>query len=271
MQQIIGQEFNLNIINRWDNLPNFIIIQGDKHTGKSFLAKWLCRKFKIDYVEMKNNIDSIRSLLNIMSADANVVYHFKDFDTASAQAKNALLKVTEETPKGNYIIITGSHQIPTLESRARKIVMSSYTKNDMIDFISKYFTPDKAINYYKAGFNTPSKVLLYKEYEGIDDLLNYAYVIFDNLSILNIDMIIYMLSRFEAKYDKIDATLLFLDMLIHIINYKSKYELGCRYSFKNVLQELIECKTKIEKEPVINRKLILYITFYNIMAMGGNL
>lgn len=269
--QLIGQKNNIDIINKWDNLPNFIIIQGDRYTGKTHLAKYICDKFNINYVQMKNGINDIRGLLDIMSVGANVAYHFKDFDKASVQAKNALLKVAEETPKGNTIIITGNHQIPTLESRARKIVMSAYTKEEMLTFISKYYTADKVFDYYRAGFNTPSKVLKYKEYDGIDDLLNYVYNLFNDLPVLSIDTIVYMTSRFDSRYDKLDVVILFLDMLINIINYKSKYELNFKYSFQNVLDNLIESKEALERDPTLNRKLLLYKTFYNIMLLGGNL
>lgn len=269
--QFIGQTRNLEIIDKWEKLPNFIIIQGDRHTGKTYLAKYICNKFNISYVAMKNGISDIRGLLETMSVGANVAYHFKDFDKASLQAKNALLKVAEETPAGNTIIITGNKQIPTLESRARKLVMSSYTKEEMLTYIAKYYTEDKVFDYYKAGFNTPAKVLMYKEYADIDDVLNYAYNIFDHLPVMSIDMVVYLTHRFESRYDKLDVSILFLDMLINIINYKSKYELNYGYSFQNVLDNLIECKEAIMKDPTLNRKFMLYKAFYNVMLLEGNL
>ena len=36
--QIIGQKSNLEIINNWKKLPQFIILQGDKHTGKNHFS-----------------------------------------------------------------------------------------------------------------------------------------------------------------------------------------------------------------------------------------
>lgn len=269
--QLIGQTKNLEIIDKWNKLPNFIIIQGDRHMGKTYLTKYICNKFGISYVAMNNSIKNVRGLINDMTAGANVAYHFKDFDKASIQAKNALLKISEETPKDNTIIITGSRQIRTLESRARKLVMSAYTKEEMLTYISKYFLSEKAFDYFKAGFNSPPKVLLYKEYEGLDELLNYAYNIFNQLPVINIDIIISMLGQFENKYEKLDAVILFLDMLINIINYKSKYELDYSYSFQNVLDNLIECKEMLMSDPTLNRKFALYKTFYNILLLGGRL
>ena len=33
--QIIGQEANLALIDKWKEMPPFVIIQGDEHTGKT--------------------------------------------------------------------------------------------------------------------------------------------------------------------------------------------------------------------------------------------
>lgn len=269
--QLVGQIKNLEIIEKWDKIPNFIIIQGDANTGKTYMTKYICAKFKMTYVYVDNSINSVRCLISNMSEGANVLYHFKDFDKASVQAKNALLKITEETPKGNTIVITGGSQLATLESRAKKIIMNPYTKEDMIIYMSKYFKENKVLDYYKAGFNTPSKVLKYKDFENIDNLLDYAYNIFEHLSVLNIDTVIYLTHRFENNYADIDPTLIFLNMLINIINYKSKYELQYRYSFQNVLDNLIECKNKLIKNNNLNRKMLLYRTFYNIMLLKGDL
>ena len=194
--QVVGQKLNLDIIDRWKVLPNFIIIQGDRHTGKTYLTTYLCQKFKMNYVSMKIGIDDIRSLLDIMVENSNVVYHFKDFDKASIQAKNSLLKITEETPKGNSIIITGNAQIGTLESRAVKLVMSVYTEGEMLEFLSKYYTLETAKRLYMAGINTPAKCEYYLEYKEIESVLNYAYSVFETLSYISIDAIIVMLSKF---------------------------------------------------------------------------
>ena len=269
--QLIGQSLNLEIINRWQELPNFIIIQGDRHTGKTHLATYLCEKFGKHYVAMKNGIADIRGLLNIMVENSNAVYHFKDFDKASIQAKNALLKVTEETPKGNTIIITGSSQIGTLESRAIKIVMSAYTADEMVEYLNKYYLPDVSARLFKAGIDTPAKCMHYKSYDGVENVLNYAYSIYESLSYISIDSLIVMLSKFEYKYDGVDPCLLFIEMLINIIEYNIKNNLNYRYSYHNVLDLLVECKEDLLRDTTLNRKLLLYRTFYQIQLLGGKL
>lgn len=267
--QLIGQKSNLEIINKWKALPNFIIIQGDRHTGKTYLTTYLCEKFGMHYVAMKNGIADIRSLLELMVEGSNAVYHFKDFDKASIQAKNALLKITEETPVGNVIIITGSSQIGTLESRAIKLVMSAYTEDEMVAYLGKYFSIDVARKLYKAGINTPAKCMQYKDYEPIEQLLTYAFNIFETLSYISIDNLIMMLHKFEYKYDGIDPCLLFIEMLINIIEYNITYNLNYKYSYQNVLDILVDCKEELIRDTTLNRKMLLYKTFYQIQMLGG--
>lgn len=267
--QFVGQELNLKIIDKWSKLPNFIIIQGDEHTGKTYLTKYICEKFKIQYVLMPNSIKDVRSLIKEMRSGGNVLYHFKDFDKASMQAKNALLKITEETPKGNTIVITGSKQLATLESRARKLVMSAYSENEVQPFIEKYFDKGKVHQYYQTGINTPAKVELYKDSDAIDDLIKYVDEIFNRLTTLYIDYVITISHKFEAKYDGIDNAILFLTLLINLISYKIRYECNYRFDFLEELKILIEGKTMLVKDKTLNRRFMLYRIFYSIMTLGG--
>ena len=126
------------MINSWNKMPNFTIIQGDKDTGKTTLVFYMCQRFGLYYVKVKNGVNDIRQLLKMMTPNSNTVFHLVDFDKASLQAKNALLKITEETPVGNYIVITGARQLKTLESRAKKIVMSVYKFEELTDFMLEY-------------------------------------------------------------------------------------------------------------------------------------
>ena len=172
--QIVGQKHNLELINSWETMPPFTIIQGDRNTGKTTMVLYMCEHFDLKYVKMKNGVNDVRQLIKYMTPNSNTIYHFKDFDKASIQAKNALLKITEEPIVGNYIVITGNTQIKTLESRARKLVMSAYSLEEMTSYMQKYYE-----NYeiqkklYMAGLNTPSKIDKYSKYEAIIPLLDF--------------------------------------------------------------------------------------------------
>ena len=141
----------------------------------------------------------------------------------------------------------------------------------MFDFLSKYYMGNIIPKLYMAGLNTPSKVIYYKGYENIEPLLDYAYNIYNHISALSIDVIVYMTHKFESRYEGIDPSVLFLDMLISIINYNTKNNLNYKYSFSNVLNILVDSKEILEKEPTLNRKMFLFQTFYEIYSLGGRL
>lgn len=263
--QLIGQKHNLAIIDKWQDLPNFIIIQGDNHTGKTNMVLYLCQKYKLFYKKMNNGVKDIRSLITIMKPNANTIYHFKNFNEATIQAKNALLKVTEEPVPGNYIVITGGPQIKTLESRARRLIMEPYELSDMKTYMAKYYADsDFQDKLFAAGFNTPAKVQYYKKYEKIQGLLDFAYEVFQQITYLSPDHIISMLARFEAWYDKadIDAVLLFLSLLINIIEYN--INTNHYYSYNSILKILLQGKKQLVREPTLNRKMLLFKIFYAI-------
>ena len=249
--------------------------------GKTHLVMYLCNKYKLHYVKMDNGINSIRHLLDIMQKDSNTVYHFKDFHTASIQARNSLLKITEEPVRGNYIIITGSSQLKTLESRARRLIMAPYDKQSVLDYMSQYYNSNILNDLYIAGLNTPAKAKQYKNYENIEQLLNFTKNIFSKLTYINIDDVISIVGSFSSRYNttptyknkdvEIDACLLFLDMLINIIEYNIKLNANNNNiicSYYDILQIIIQGKEQLVKEPTLNRKFLLYKIFYEIQSLG---
>lgn len=268
--QIIGQKANLEIINAWEKLPQFIIVQGDDDTGKKTLLFYICEKFNLNYVKVKNGIKDVRELIKLMTPNSNTLYHFEDFDRASIQAKNALLKITEEPIAGNYIAITGKSQIKTLESRARKIVMNPYTQLEVVEYMQKYYENfDVCKNLYIAGINTPAKVEKYSKYDGLLSLTSYAYEIFRELTMISIDKCISLISAFDIRYEKVDAAILFLTMLINIIEYNIQEKQ--QYSYYEILPILISAKESMERDLTLNRKLVLYRVFYRLYTLRGQI
>lgn len=260
---IIGQEANLNMINKWNNLPNFLIIQGDNHTGKTYLTLYLCEKFKLHYMKLNNSANEVRDLITNMKPNTNVLYHFKNFHEASLQAKNALLKVTEEPVPGNYIVITGAPQIKTLQSRARIINMNPYTQDELYRFMQSYFPNDDFKNkLILAGINSPAKISYFKDYANLQGLINFTFDIVNKITFITIEDILEISVRFENRYEEIDAANLFLQFMINIIKYK--LETQKFYSYKEILKILIKGKQSLDREFTLKRKMLLFKIFYEI-------
>ncbi len=270
--QMVGQKLNLEIINSWSEIPQFIIIQGDRNMGKTTMVLYLCEKFNMHYVKMNNGINDVRELVKLMTPNSNTIYHFKDFDRASIQAKNALLKITEETPVGNCIIITGSNQIKTLESRARKLVMGAYNMEEVCNYMQGYVSSSEIQrNLFIAGINSPSKVEKYCKYDGLEQCLNFAFQVFNKITMIDYVDGVYAIRDFESRYknDEVDVAILFLSMLIHIIEYNiinKQY-----YHYYEILNILIPAKESLERDYTLNRKFVIYRVIYNLSQIRGKI
>ena len=267
--QLIGQKNNINLINSWTKLPNFTIIQGDKNTGKHYLVLYLCEKFNMHYVKVNNTVKDVRNLINVMEPNSNTIYHLDNFDEASLQAKNALLKITEEPVPGNYIVITGGPQIKTLESRARRILMEPFTYNDLLSCFKSNIPDIDAYKLFKVGINTPAKIEYYKKYDQLNEVLNLAINTFEKITYITPDTIIPILKEFDDRYDKgiIDKCLLYLDMLISLIE---NYILNTPYnSYLPILNIIMEYKNKLIKENTLRRKMLIFSMLYEIYILRG--
>ena len=262
----MGQKNNIELINSWNKLPNFVIIQGEQHTGKKYLTLYLCEKFKLYYKQVDASVKSVRSLINVMTENSNTLYHLHNFDKASLQAKNALLKVTEETPQGNYIVITGGPQIKTLESRARKIIMEPYSYNDMEPYIkNNIINCNNYLDVYRVGINTPAKVQYYKDCENLNTIIELAKDVKDKLTYITPKDILSIIGKFEDKYDELDECLMFLNMLVSLLEYDLKDKMYTSYT--SILQIILVTKNRLLYEKTLRRKMLLFDMFYNIILV----
>ena len=281
---LIGQKENMDIINNWKSLPQFLIIQGDKHMGKTFLAKYLSQKYDLMYRDISVKVENIRKMIAEMKPGARMVYHFKDLDRASKEAQNSLLKVTEEPKNENYIIITGGPQLKTLESRAKKILINPYSKEEVLNYMKTFelygiknsdietesigYIPDLELqnNLIESGINSPAKAYYYKDYEKIGAILDFSKTITNEITYLPYEDILWIMSRFETQVNKnesgLDVFLLFLNLLI--TNLENKLKNNKRYSYKNQIEILLNCKNLLTEHPDLNRKMLIYDTFYQI-------
>lgn len=266
--QFIGQKSNLELIDKWTDLPSFTIIQGDEHTGKQYLLLYLCEKFKLNYYKADVSVNAIRTMIEKMIPNSKTVYHLDNFDKASLAAKNALLKITEEPLYGNYIVVTGGPQLKTLESRAVRILMAPYSEEEVFEYMQPYFL-DKTVQkaMFEVGINSPAKVYFYKEYEKIEGIINFAKEVASRITALHPDFIIEMMGRFEDRYDnKIDAYMLFLNILINILENKIIEQ--HYYSYMSILTVLLNGKRSLLKQPTLKRKMLLFKMFYTIYTIN---
>ena len=125
---MIGQKNNLQI----KQLPHFMILAGEKGSGRHTLSKELAKKFFLRYIEVPPTVESVREVL--INYITNAVYVI-DYNALSTAAIQALLKTCEEPLSTTHIIILTTAQnavVGALTSRAECIMdMEDYSKEEL--------------------------------------------------------------------------------------------------------------------------------------------
>lgn len=155
--------------------------------------------------------------------------------------------------------------------RTFKLIPNDIDNLDEIDRQqSMYNAYQKASDLYICGINTPSKINYYRNYEPLIPIMQYAKEISEKITYMTPQSYIPIMFRFEDRYftqkgetkKPIDACLLFLEMLISILD--NKLTVYHKYSYEKIMNQLIDAKYQLQKEPTLRRRMLLFKTFYNI-------
>lgn len=140
--EIIGQR---KLLNNIDNLienntfPRFSIIQGVEGSGKRLISAYIAKKLNATYVPCELGIDAVRDVINLSYEQVSpIVYVWADAHKMSINAKNAILKVTEEPPQTAYFIMTTdniNNILDTLISRGTVFNISPYSKAELSSYV----------------------------------------------------------------------------------------------------------------------------------------
>lgn len=186
---MIGQKTLLESI---DNLiqenkfPKFSIIWGSKGSGKKELCKYIAESLNVFWCyEPDCKVDTVRNAIwDAYKVYSPTLYIFADADNMSIQAKNSLLKVTEEPPRNAYFIMTLediNNALPTIRSRAVSFQMNSYSVPELL----QYYAGDAKNNDIIANIcETPGEVD-YLKMIGPDTFYDFVTKVFDNIALVN--------------------------------------------------------------------------------------
>lgn len=97
---------------------------------------------------LTDDVNKIVSESYVLPLEADKkIYILKDFDLATVQAQNKLLKTLEEPPKSVVFILTTSNEnnvLPTVKSRCKKITIPQIEDADLADYIARAFGETQA-------------------------------------------------------------------------------------------------------------------------------
>jgi hypothetical protein len=179
---MIGQRRNLDLIDRWvaDGCPQFICISGQRGSGKRMLAKYIADKLGKSYSEVGIKVDEVREVIDSATKYGGF-YVFADADGMSTNAKNALLKITEEPPKDTHFVVTVQDEaslLDTIKSRAQMIRLEPYTKKDLIDYGCRHPESDILKVSYDIA-STPQELDMLVSYG--QEFIDYVNLVIDNI------------------------------------------------------------------------------------------
>lgn len=171
----------IEIYKKAGTIPRFIIIVGPKLSGKTHVSNKVSEIIAgKNVISTNGKVDTIRAIVgDCYKAAEDTCYVIDDFESMSINAKNALLKVTEEPPRRAYFILNGTNisQLPqTLISRACTLTLSMYPEEVKKSYIEnlKCFK-DNEVNLLLEFCDSPGEVNYFMENE-VDVAEFYDYI-----------------------------------------------------------------------------------------------
>jgi len=187
-KDIIGQTELLDRIDYLiDNnkLPRFLIIVGNKNSGKKLIANYISDKLCATFVPCNLKADDVRAVIDESYKQSELMcYMWANSDSMSITSKNAILKVTEEPPNLAYFIITlndVNNMLPTILSRGTQLLINPYSDKELLEYAkSKNYDYEKHSVIITNVCSNPGDIDNLFAYN-IDKFINFTYSILDNI------------------------------------------------------------------------------------------
>lgn len=174
-----------------DKFPRFSIVLGERGMEHEDVARYVANKMNCTIITLKDvKVDSIREMITMAyRVHYTTVFCIPNADDMSINAKNALLKVVEDTPNKAYFVMCLedlSNTLATIESRGIVFRMSRPSMKDISDFARSLYVDKKSIdeeeiNDIIAICTSPGDVLTVMK-SGAKNFFRYAEYVADNLT-----------------------------------------------------------------------------------------
>lgn len=173
---------NLNV----DRISHFIILVGSKGAGKKLIAKNLISaKLSAPLTIADIKVEEVRTVIDTAyKVRDKVVYCFADADKMRVEAKNAMLKITEEPPENAYFVLTvqdDSTILATLKSRATVLYLEPYTKDELKTYFwENYNEGGSEVDVITSIADTPYDVDQLVKYG--QEFIDFVELVVDNIA-----------------------------------------------------------------------------------------
>ncbi|MDD3039702.1 hypothetical protein [Bacteroides sp.] len=170
--------------------PRFVLITGCEKSGKKILSKEIAKRMGVPIIVCGIKVEEVREIISLAYKQGEpVIYLFPNIDDMSINAKNALLKVTEEPPRQAYFIITAKDRrnvLPTLLSRSYDLPMDLYSYKDLMEYIDeKGYTMTAEVKDYVRGLSvSPGDIDMLAEMD-ITAFKEFTELVLANIGVVN--------------------------------------------------------------------------------------
>lgn len=193
-----------------EKFPRFSIIVGEKGMESDDVGRYIsCRLDSPCVVLPDVKVDTIRDMIQqAYKSHDKLVYIMPNADNMSISAKNAMLKVIEETPNKVYFAMCLedlSNTLATIQSRGTVFHMNTPTKDDIANFARSLYKNKKDIDeeVIKIVSNictTPLDVDTLMKY-GVKDFYSYVEKVADNIFTIDGAEVFNLMNKLAYKED----------------------------------------------------------------------
>lgn len=223
---MIGQQKLQEKLKNHREFPKFLIFEGPKGCGKKTLAKELAKIFNLNLVFVGTKVDNICSMIDTANNSTNNLFFIDKGNDLLPNGENTLLKITEELPNDNHIILSCEMSIlllPTIISRGELFRFENYTEEDFKEYLGdKYSNEIKYSSIYPnlsylENRNEKEDIVLYnicKDLITFDKLKWSNKVVFNNITKankFNLNQVLFCLEK--CAYDKMLTAASYSDII----------------------------------------------------------
>ena len=234
------------------DLPRFTIIIGPAGSGKKLLASYICDTIGYTSVCCENKVEEVRNIIELSyKQNQPTIYYYPNADGMSIASKNALLKVTEESPQNSYFIMcisSDTKTLPTILSRGQRFYMQPYSYMELYTYAKDaQKLKEKEAKIAAEVCNNPGQINTLSE-NSITEFYKFAESIVENIGQTELFNILKVTKKFKLgnKTEGWD-----LGLFIQLIQYicVKKYK-----ETKNVIyyKAINECCLNYSQELNIN-------------------
>lgn len=167
--------------------PRFSIIVGENGSEKNEIGYLISKELDANYVCIEDvKVDTIRNMIaESYKVKTTTLYNIINADAMSVQARNSLLKVTEEPPNKAYFVMVledENNTLPTIKSRGMVFKLKPYTAEELLQYSrTEYNYSDEICDIVLKLCETPGDIDILHDYSP-KDFYSFVEKVVDNIA-----------------------------------------------------------------------------------------